>query len=604
MYKPVQNIVLLRKKFVPSSCRYYKLLLVTILFFSVFHNGFSQRVRPIKVNALNANLYRDSLAKNIFGAAGMPYGLQPDEIATNVQSIEHQSSFTYSGLFFPAGNLDSIDRISTRPIANLVDFPDMVNAYLFHPHNSNGKLFIYHSGHCAGASTTEDIFLNSDGNEPGYIIPTLIKEGYTVLAVPMINYKSPYPLDYVCGFNGHNEIFSDNHYQNPLAAFFNPLVASLNYVGRSNYSAIYMCGLSGGGWTTSVYPALDSSISYSFPVAGSWPLPVAIKLVTGGDAEQNYLPLFRQLLDYHDLYTLSCLAPARKMLQINNRYDACCFSGSIAHLYYVDTVVNALRGTGGEFRFYIDEIYNQHRISENALKVILTFIANETATLSTLPSDSVLNGAQYSYNIGSNFSVNTTPDNFPLKYSLLKAPSWISLNNSSGVLSGRAPTNGIIAKPDTISFKVEDSTGRFVVHSYILKKEREVPYFFTNQNDSIVYFLPAFSNSIQTVNPTIISAFFLNNPLLSVTGIRVINNSFLELKLNGPVSITDSIGYNGSRLASAITFNNGIKQPDFDLTNINLNAIISKYALAGMIRFNTDTKKFEYFNGVAWINLN
>ena len=33
-----------------------------------------------------------------------------------------------------------------------------------------------------------------------------------------------------------------------------------------------MAGLSGGGWTTTLYAAIDPSIRYSFPVAGTIPL--------------------------------------------------------------------------------------------------------------------------------------------------------------------------------------------------------------------------------------------------------------------------------------------------------------------------------------------
>jgi hypothetical protein len=35
-----------------------------------------------------------------------------------------------------------------------------------------------------------------------------------------------------------------------------------------------------------------------------------------------------------------------------------------------------------------------------------------------------------------------------------------------------------------------------------------------------------------------------------------------------------------------------------------VNVVVKNYAVAGMIRFNTETGKFEYFNGTTWINMN
>ncbi len=587
------------------KCRFAGLVLLVsfLLAFSITANA--QKVRAIKVTAANAASYRDTLKQVIFGSINFPYSILPDAVITNVSSLQHYPVFPYGNIIDPAGNLDSIDQITVRAGDNQIDFPEPLQLYLFHPHNNNGKLFIYHSGHCAAIATTEDVVQNNDGMAPGSIIPGLVAQGYTVLAVPMLNYQQLAPNGYTCGFNNHDALFTDGHYANPLFPFFKPLIAALNFLGRSNYNDIYMCGLSGGGWATSIYPAIDSSISMSFPVAGSWPLAVRNVFYTGGDLEQYYPALFRDKLDYHEIYTLACLAPARKMLQINNRYDNCCFAGATPHIYYVDSVKKALEGSNGTFKFYLDETEANHTVSERALAVMLRFINNENAFLQNNLPDSLAGGSNYFYDIRNNFSLNVTPDNSTLQYSLLKAPGWLSINTATGVLNGVVPPTGIIAKPDTISFKVEDASGRFVVHNYILNKKRDAPYFFTMFNDSTtIYFLPQFSQSIQSVNPSIISSFYFNNPSLSVLSISVQNNSVIKLKLNNVPGATDSIAYNGFSQVGAITYNNGLKQENFGLTTIQLNAVKQQYAVAGMIRFNTDTNKFEYFNGAAWINLN
>ncbi len=565
----------------------------------------AQKVKPIKVTETNARAFRDSLKKVVFGSIVFPYDIMPDSVVSNVNSLDLFVGFPYNSILYPLGNLDSIDKFVVKLGDNTEDFPEKIKVYLFHPHNSNGKLFIYHSGHCAGIAPTEDIMGINSGAEPGFIIPSLLEQGYTVLAVPMLNYKLLSPIGLVCGYNNHDALFTEGHYQYPLSFFFKPLIASLNLLGRSNYSSIYMCGLSGGGWTTSIYPAMDSSISYAFPVAGSWPIPVRNAFYPNGDAEQYYGPLFKYLLDYHEIYALACLAPARKMLQINNRYDACCFAGAYPHIFYADSVAKALQGTDGLFKFYLDETEADHTISPRALEVMLTFIRGESASLQNLPADSADNGTDYLFDIKNNFSVNTAPDNSTLKYSLLKAPSWLSLDGSTGRLAGVVPVSGIIAKPDSISFKVEDSTGRFVVYNYNLTRKRDVPYFFTMfADDKTIYCLPPYSNSLSVINPLNAASFYFNNPSLVVTGLGIENNSVIKITLNAPVTATDSIGYNGFANPFAVTYNNGVKMGNFGLTSILLNAVTPIHAVSGMIRFNTETKKFEYFNGAVWINMN
>ena len=573
-----------------------------LLFFSL--RAVSQRVGRIKVTEANAAAYRDSLKIKVFGSTFFPYDILPDSVNSNVNTLFNYPGTPYSTITYPSGNLDSIDEIVIKVDDNIVDFPEQVRAYLFHPHNSNGKLFIYHSGHCMGIAPTEDILGNALGQEPGLVIAGLVAAGYTVLAVPMINYQFNSPVGISCGYNNHDYLFVDGHYQYPMAFFFKPLIASLNLLGRSNYAAIYMCGLSGGGWTTSIYPAIDSSVSMSFPVAGSWPTAVRNAFYAEGDYEQTDPTVFN-FLDYHEIYTLACLAPARKMLQINNRYDACCFGGSEAQIFYVDSVKNALAGSNGIFKFYLDETQTGHQFSKRALQLMLTFIRNENAFLLNKPADSVTNGMNYFYDIKNNFALNVAIDNSTLKYSLLKAPAWLSLNSTSGQLSGTVPTGNIISKPDSVSFKVEDSTGRFVVCNYNIKKKRDAPYIFTKFTDStIAYALPPFSNSIQQVNPLSANSFYLNNAQLSILGIAIENSSVIKLIFNQPLQPTDSIGYNGFAGAYPLTYTNGLRMDDFTLSPINLNIVSNNHAIAGMIRFNSDTTKFEYFNGFTWVNMN
>ena len=100
-----------------------------------------------------------------------------------------------------------------------------------------------------------------------------------------------------------------------------------------------MIGLSGGGWTTTVLPALDPRIKISIPVAGSWPgiifaAPLACAGYICGDscetvacAEQNWTNFFT-VAGYIDLYMMASYGPNRRQFQILNYSDNCCFGNS------------------------------------------------------------------------------------------------------------------------------------------------------------------------------------------------------------------------------------------------------------------------------------
>ena len=61
-----------------------------------------------------------------------------------------------------------------------------------------------------------------------------------------------------------------------------PITVSLNYLDEEyDFSSYYMIGISGGGWTTVIYSAIDDRISNSFSVAGSYPLFLRSEIKNG-----------------------------------------------------------------------------------------------------------------------------------------------------------------------------------------------------------------------------------------------------------------------------------------------------------------------------------
>src|SRR5439155_16801794 len=90
-----------------------------------------------------------------------------------------------------------------------------------------------------------------------------------------------------------------------------------------NYHDFHMTGLSGGGWATTIYAAIDPTIRCSFPVAGTIPLYLRTK-GSVGDREQ-FEPTFYGIAGYPDLYILGAQGRGRKQVQILVRRDDCCF---------------------------------------------------------------------------------------------------------------------------------------------------------------------------------------------------------------------------------------------------------------------------------------
>src|SRR6185436_16268801 len=97
----------------------------------------------------------------------------------------------------------------------------------------------------------------------------LLKHGYGVLAVYMPHMcvlATTQPMT-------HDEMFDRLKPKtgSVMKFFLEPTAVSLNAV-RDQYRDVAMIGLSGGGWTTTVYSAIDPKITLSIPIAGTIPL--------------------------------------------------------------------------------------------------------------------------------------------------------------------------------------------------------------------------------------------------------------------------------------------------------------------------------------------
>ena len=184
-------------------------------------------------------------------------------------------------------------------------------------------------------------------------------------------------------------MFKTNIVGSAIKYFLEPTAISLNYLKTGSradhfptYETFHMIGLSGGGWTTTVYAAIDPTIQCSFPVAGTIPLYLRTA-GSVGDREQTE-PSFYKIAGYPDLYILGAHGRGRSQVQILVRRDDCCF-GQAQHdaktsgMAYADSlrayeerVRAALEKIGtGSFRLEIDEVAPSHMISHYAIEKII-----------------------------------------------------------------------------------------------------------------------------------------------------------------------------------------------------------------------------------------
>jgi hypothetical protein len=171
--------------------------------------------------------------------------------------------------------------------------------------------------------------------------------------------------------------------------FLESTAVSLNYLkSRSaadsfpTYRSFHMTGLSGGGWTTTVYAAIDPTIRVSVPVAGTIPLYLRAR-GSVGDREQTD-PAFYRLAGYPDLYLMGAHGPGRSQVQVLNRRDDCCFGEAqhdpqtagvsyedAMHEYAARVQAAAKEISDTTYRLEIDETAPAHTVSQHAIEDVL-----------------------------------------------------------------------------------------------------------------------------------------------------------------------------------------------------------------------------------------
>ena len=216
-------------------------------------------------------------------------------------------------IFNKLGHVKQIDRFT-------VDMKHGVNSIIFliHPEiQTHDELIIYHNGH------------GLDLYEGKNTIRFFIEKGYPVLVITMplesINNNPTVIVDGEPILLESHPYFSsiESEEFTPFSYFFEPLAVTLNFLDKEyEFKKYHMMGISGGGWTSSIYPAIDERISTSFSVAGG--VPLEYYRAQDFDHWEGHHAEFFSIASYYDIYALDTLG-GRKFIQIFNSDDPCCW---------------------------------------------------------------------------------------------------------------------------------------------------------------------------------------------------------------------------------------------------------------------------------------
>ncbi len=263
-------------------------------------------------------------------------------------------------------NLKSIHRLDISMEYNINSI-----AYLFLPENSNDKLIIYHQGHGGD-------FVNGKDN-----IDFFLDKNYAVLAFSMpllgMNNQPIIDLEHFgkIKFTNHKQLqFLESSEFSPVKFFIEPIGVSLNYLNKNfDFDSYYMMGISGGGWTTVLFSAIDDRISQSYSIAGTIPIFMRSDSKNIGDYEQ-IIPELYNISNYLELYIMGSYGSERKLVLIYNEFDPCCFPGELYDRFpFGDILKLNLEKIGeGEFDIIIDQEQNKHIISKEIMLTIISSI--------------------------------------------------------------------------------------------------------------------------------------------------------------------------------------------------------------------------------------
>lgn len=298
--------------------------------------------------AADANRIRNRLVELIWGRSGLPSQPRPEAVSSPIPTA-----------------LASIEGVNaTRLLKVPIDIGYSAYLYVMEPAKPNRKLVIYQHGYAGTAEQVAPLF------------KALLAKGFTVVASNYPGYgQNQYPRQNFKRF-GQHELSHDRVlflHPRPLRFYVEPIIATINqFSGAGDVDRIDLVGFSAGGWAATLAAAVDRRVATTISVAGGYPLYLRVANFERESPPPQIFPPLMQAANYPDMYVLA--AEGRRYIQIFNRYDRCCYRNALGKLYE-PAVRDAVNRLGeGRFEVHLDVSHADHKVSDWAIKRIVTFL--------------------------------------------------------------------------------------------------------------------------------------------------------------------------------------------------------------------------------------
>jgi hypothetical protein len=337
-------------------------------------------ITPTLTGAADIAARRTTLINQLWGASTLPTTLPT--VTTDVHNP------------FPSYNVARVDQY----VASMSNGQSNASNLYIAKSPNNGRLVILNPGHQDDCDWTT----LASGYRIQPVLQALLAAGYSVYAMN----QPPAALgSTTCGDSANHQMLFSTYGNTAMGYFLEPAVEAMNYWDANHsFSRYDITGLSGGGWTAVLLPALDTRIKISIPVGSTWPGIIwnsTFKCADGicGDnclttacTEINWTNFFA-VAGFIDLYIMGSYGPNRRMFHILNYNDDCCWGNAqyiaigAPAFFGVDfptfmrnwiVAVKQKQAVAMPFNYdgMIDYIATQHQFSTNAQSAILSILAS------------------------------------------------------------------------------------------------------------------------------------------------------------------------------------------------------------------------------------
>jgi len=193
----------------------------------------------------------------------------------------------------------------------------------------------------------------------------------------------------------------------------------------------------------------------------------------------------------------------------------------------------------------------------DTLYLTVNFLPNSAPVITSSPVTGVNEGSNYSYDFNA-----TDADNDTLNYSFTQFPSWLSINSSTGLISGTAPSI-LVNTSYPITVQVSDGQAS-ATQTYILN-ETDITSITPDTTFPVVNLNLPNNNSLSNISAITFNATASDNVALAN----------VSLYINGTLNQTNSSGLNNSNYLFTLNLSNGTYSWNYQACDTSGNCIFS-----------------------------